>query len=1243
MKKNLLFLLSLIVISLGAAAQGEFVTRWNFSISGPLAQHIVFNATIASGGANYTWETIPSGASGSGTLAAGTSLRTIGGFPLGATVRLRIEPQNLQHFFINDSGQKMRIVDVEQWGTASWTSMENAFYGCTYLNISATDMPDLSGVSNLSQMFRSCSMTGSSNIGQWNVSSITNMQGTFQHAIHFNQNLDNWDVSSVTNLNDVFSFALSFNQSLSAWSLNPNVSLSNALNHSGLDCDNYSATLIGWAQNNPSVTNRNLDASGRVYKFNAVAARNQLLAQGWTISDAGMTGPCNGFITSWNLSNPGSGATQITFNASVATGGANYTWETIPAGTSGSGTLAAGTSLRTISGIPAGAMIRLNIEPQNLQRFFFNNAGDKERIIDIEQWGGSPWTSMEGAFFGCSNLNISAVDIPILTGVSNMASMFRSCVALNGPANIGQWNVSNVSDMQGMFRLASNFNQDVSSWNVSNVLNMFAMFRTAAAFNQNLGPWTMSNAVNLAAILEGSGLDCDNYSATLSGWAANNPTALNRTLDAQGLNFGVQGAAARNTLINNQGWTINDAGFSACGGEFISVWNLANTGSAPGQITFNAQIATGGGHYYWETIPAGTSGSGSLAAGNTGRTITGIPDGATIRLYIHSGNLQRFYMGFNQPDRNRIVNLESWGNANWTSMQAMFHHCLSLTFSATDIPNLSGVSSLESMFQSTNLSQGVPNINSWNTGTVTTMFRAFRGATFNQDISNWNTSNVTNMGEMFQDANQFNQPIGSWNVSNVGNMFRMFWSGTPHFFNQNLGAWNLRQGVVLTDAFNRAGLNCNNYSQTLIGWAANNPNITNIVLDLNFSNWPTKLYNAEAIAARNQLLSQGWTITGDNLAGGQPVVVAPAAVVNAVNSCEPFLNPTNQTQKLLTIDPNGNSVDFSLMSATVRDAFVSSIPAGVSTQTSGNSGYYNMDNGFNVLRVSRRMFTIQSPDTYQDNGGVLVRVYFDQNDLSSMLNDPASLPIDDLGWFKSSSNDPQAIVDEMSLAQPHLASAVIIDDVTYGVENGIDYAEFLVESFSTFGMYAKHKSGPLPVTLTAFNTHCQREIVQLSWTTASEFNASHYTIQSSRDGLIWNNLGEIEAAGTTNQNTNYSFQAQNFGGLTYFRLVQVDLDGATEIFGPVAANCDIENNNMTVFPNPTADNFTVRIETPQSFENATLELVDMTGRVILFQTIDLNAGSTLLNFNGSELKAGTYFVRLKGENESFAPVRAVRM
>ena len=1623
---------------------GEYITKWNLANPGSGPNQITFNATVNTGGAPFYWETIPAGTTGSGTLAAGTSFRTISGIPTGATIRLYIASQNLQHFNISSTNNRQRLVDVESWGNANWISMQNSFQGCNNLQISATDLPNLTGVSDFSNMFMNCTiLNGPANInswnmsnatnlsfmfssahafnqninswnvgnvtnmakifsgqspmvfnqplnnwdvanvtdmnhmferasffnqdiGNWNTSNVTNMAGMFANcqdfnqplnnwntssvtnmqamfanchdfnqplnnwnttnvsnmhsmfrgasqfnqplnnwntsnvtnmagmfkltdqfnqnienwnvsqvtdmesmfeaallfnqplnswntenvtnmmllfaytqsfnqpignwntsnvnvmygtfadatsfnqplsswntsnvsdmtnlfygassfnqplnnwnvsnvvsmqnmflgAISFNQPLNNWDVSNVSSMSAMFWYASSFNQSLGSWVLSPNVDLNSALGNSNLDCENYSNTLIGWAQNNPTVTNRNLGAQGIAYTSNAIAARNQLLAQGWTITDAGMTGPCNAFKSTWNLSNTGSGPNQITFNATVATGGANFTWETIPAGTSGSGTLVAGTSLRTISGIPTGATIRLSIEPQNLQRFFFNNAGDRQRIVDIEQWGAAPWTSMENAFFGCNNLNISATDIPILTSVSNMAQMFRSCTSLNGPTNIGQWNVSGVSDMQGMFRAATSFNQDVSTWNVSSVLNMFALFRTASAFNQNLGSWTLSNAVNMSAMLEGAGLDCENYASTLIGWAANNPTALNKTLDAQGIGYAPHAITARNTLINNQGWTINDAGMNTCG-AFVTVWDMNHPGSGPNNFGFSAEIAAGGTPFFWETIPAGTSGSGVLPAGVGNKNIGGIPSGATIRLFILPNNLEKLYIN-NGPNRLRIVDVEQWGSMPWISTHNMFYGCQHLNVSATDVPDLSNTSTMEGMFRGCWSLNGPSNINSWdvssvtnmsymfsnalvfnqsldswdvssatnmsymfekaeafnqsldpwdvsivtnmsymfsraafnqslenwNTSNVTNMSGMFSWMNYNQNITTWNTSNVTNMSEMFYRNFTFNQPIGTWNTISVTNMTRMFsystfnqpigtWNttsvtylsymfshnaafnqpigawdvsnvlsmgfmfeyGPAVSFNQNLGAWVFHPNVQILNAFDRVNWSCQNYTLTLQGWAQNNPNIFNRSVSLTPS-WyssPMKRYSNEAIAARNQLISQGWAITGDALMGENPHVLPANEVQNGLNLCEPFISPSNTLNKLLYINPNGNTVNFNNMSATVRNAFVASIPSGITTETSANSGYYNYDNGSNVFRVSRRMFTIQSSDTYPNNGGVLVRVYYDPNDFSSMLNDPASVSLNDFGWFKSSSHIPQNIVNEMSLNEPMLASAIIIEDVTYGTEAGVHYAEFLVESFSTFGMYAKHKFGPLPVTLTAFNANCQGETIQLNWSTASEFNASHYVIQNSRDGSVWTDLAEVNAAGTTNQTTNYSIETQNFGGLSYFRLVQVDLDGATEIFGPISANCELQNNQMSVYPNPTADNFTVRIETTQSFENATLELIDNMGRVVLSRTIDIESGTTTIPFESEKLQAGVYVIRMRGEGEEFKPVQVVRM
>jgi hypothetical protein len=57
------------------------------------------------------------------------------------------------------------------------------------------------------------------------------------------------------------------------------------LDNSGMDCKNYSTTLIGWANNINTPNGLNLGASGISYGTNAASSRNYLLnTKGWTIN-----------------------------------------------------------------------------------------------------------------------------------------------------------------------------------------------------------------------------------------------------------------------------------------------------------------------------------------------------------------------------------------------------------------------------------------------------------------------------------------------------------------------------------------------------------------------------------------------------------------------------------------------------------------------------------------------------------------------------------------------------------------------------------------------------------------------------------------------------------------------------------------------------------------------------------------------------------------------------------------------
>ena len=73
-----------------------------------------------------------------------------------------------------------------------------------------------------------------------------------------------------------------------------------------------------------------------------------------------------------------------------------------------------------------------------------------------------------------------------VSNVTNMNGMFYECNELEFIGDISKWNVSNVTNMTHMFNGCNNFNQDISEWDVSNVTNMRTMFGGCNKFNQDM-------------------------------------------------------------------------------------------------------------------------------------------------------------------------------------------------------------------------------------------------------------------------------------------------------------------------------------------------------------------------------------------------------------------------------------------------------------------------------------------------------------------------------------------------------------------------------------------------------------------------------------------------------------------------------------------------------------------------------------------------------------------------------------
>jgi len=124
----------------------------------------------------------------------------------------------------------------------------------------------------------------------------------------------------------------------------------------------------------------------------------------------------------------------------------------------------------------------------------FNNAGDRNKILNVSNWGTLDITT-SSAFWGCSNLDVSATDAPIIT-TTNLRKTFANCTSMTNP-NLNNWDVSGVllfgGNNQGMFRGASNADPSVSQWDVSNGTSFRDMF-WFTSFNGDVSAWDISSA-----------------------------------------------------------------------------------------------------------------------------------------------------------------------------------------------------------------------------------------------------------------------------------------------------------------------------------------------------------------------------------------------------------------------------------------------------------------------------------------------------------------------------------------------------------------------------------------------------------------------------------------------------------------------------------------------------------------------------------------------------------------------------
>ncbi|MBS1601770.1 MAG: T9SS type A sorting domain-containing protein [Bacteroidetes bacterium] len=160
---------------------------------------------------------------------------------------------------------------------------------------------------------------------------------------------------------------------------------------------------------------------------------------------------------------------------------------------------------------------------------------------------------------------------------------------------------------------------------------------------------------------------------------------------------------------------------------------------------------------------------------------------------------------------------------------------------------------------------------------------------------------------------------------------------------------------------------------------------------------------------------------------------------------------------------------------------------------------------------------------------------------------------------------------------------------------------------------------PLPVVLLDFTAVADGGNSVLRWRTASEENSCCFVIQHSLNGVDWDSIGAVAAAGHSDLVRDYGYtHVKAPAGDNYYRLVLKDLDGKSKL-SPVKTVTIGGTGRMRIYPNPVRE--AAVIELPQSGEGR-MVVFNSAGQRVLQQVI---SGYTM-TLATAELPAGLYHV-----------------
>lgn len=303
--------------------------------------------------------------------------------------------------------------------------------------------------------------------------------------------------------------------------------------------------------------------------------------------------------------------------------------------------------------------------------------------------------------------------------------------------------------------------------------------------------------------------------------------------------------------------------------------------------------------------------------------------------------------------------------------------------------------------------------------------------------------------------------------------------------------------------------------------------------------------------------------------------------------------------------------------------------ATLQTTNAANTGTFNTDGQFVLMGNDGNALQSLGSTEYPSGLGIYSRIEREWKITNTAFTGSFSLDIK-LNTTPLNASDLRILID----GDGNFTNAVMYNP-TIGIQgsmvtiSGLSTTHIPANSTRYLTIVSLSGNSPLPVGLIDFNATVQENhTVYLTWQTASETNNDYFTVEHSKDGMHWDEIGKVKGAGNSSTLLSYHLtDAHPPLGESYYRLKQTDFDGVSRYSSPELVYIGSETDFL-VYPNPSEGHVYIFGEVNQLDK---IEVISSVGQNVtsLIDVLLSNKKNDQITLDISSLRQGVYYLILK--------------